>query len=344
MSIIELDALPEAKKERAQQLGILRFIVGPEKTHAVRESPMWGTRLVETVNPLGTELDAATISGLRLVDPYPRIPAHLWQRWVKLCFHFADPHRPDTKGIDSISEVSCRFSRSMTDPTQWACWIPKQEVGGAHVNASMSELANIETGEVIKTWPPEGHFDAGSSHSHNSMAAFFSQTDDNSELSSPGFHCVLGKIRRDKMKYELSASIVLDKKRYIIEPAALIIDLTPVRDVTFHPSVMDMIDKKVYAAAKAEYTPPTTSYVAPKTSYSESWRERESREAREFKGRKGGIPLLSDNDKIRKGQLQAVGGRLKAILDRMVPDKDGLALLSDILGEYGLELHPISQK
>jgi len=96
-------------------------------------------------------------------EPNPdihKIPAELWSRWVKLCFHFVD------KVKDSV-EVSVRILRSQEDASKYRILVPRQKVSGATVRVdSFQESIDIETGEELTEYPPEGWVPVGSSHSH----------------------------------------------------------------------------------------------------------------------------------------------------------------------------------
>jgi hypothetical protein len=358
MSFIELSELTEQQREEATRIGIMRYIVTPTDVYGVQYSPMWGARLVRTINPKGTELPQSSLGSLQLIDPFPKIPAPLWQRWVKLCFHFCDGSRQDRGGIDHNSEVSCRFSRSFADPLVWKCWIPKQEVGGGSVHANMSELVNIETGERINVWPPEGEFDAGSSHSHNTMAAFFSSTDDSSELSSPGFHAVVGNIDRKAKRYEVTASIVLSKKRYIIEPPDHVVDLTSTPemvDLTFHPEVLTVVKKYEYKSQSSvsRSYPGAGGYdnwggmgyqSKPETPTKELGPSRDWSKSRDESSPRKGVIALSPNEQLRKGQIEAACARLGLIMDRLLMDKEGAYALAELLlKKYKLEIPDIDE-
>ena len=110
-------------------------------------------------------------------------------------------------------------------------------------------MVDIVTGEVIAAggvWPPEDEFDAGSSHSHNTMSAFFSGTDDANELGCPGIHAVVGNIDIKNKKYVVLVSMVMDGKRYIMkndDPTKSLIDTSIRTGITFHPSVLEFVTR-----------------------------------------------------------------------------------------------------
>jgi hypothetical protein len=182
-----------------------------------------------------------------------KVPAELWARWVKLCFHFVDK-------VKSSVEVSVRILRSEEDHSQYKILVPRQVVSGAAVRVdSFDESIDIETGEEYKSYPPQGWIPVGSSHSHNTMPAFFSGTDDKYELGDPGIHIVVGGIKVNEMKYEIAASVVGSGRRFKISYQELI-DATPVETLTFHPKVIEYVDYEspVYSTptgiAKSNYS------------------------------------------------------------------------------------------
>ena len=191
----------------------------------------WGQFLAPAPDPLANVvLSEEQLKGFELNDDITPIPAELWARWIRLCFHFA-------KERTGNLEVSCRFLRKEDDKSQWRLVIPPQEVDGASVHAdNFDGSIDIETGEVIEQWPPEGWLPCGSSHSHNTMSAFFSGTDDKYELGDPGLHIVVGSIDLSKMTYHHKASITAHNRRFLIDTAA-VVDLTPI-PADYHPDVL----------------------------------------------------------------------------------------------------------
>lgn len=149
-------------------------------------------------------------------------------------------------------EVSMLLCRKADDLSKWRILIPKQVVSGGSVNADLSETIDIETGEKFSAFPPLGWVHAGSSHSHNTMAAFFSSIDDKSELTVPGLHIVVGRIDKKTMTYEHKSSIVLRQMRKKIELFD-VVDAESVEGVTFHADVLEYITKRSYAASSYGY-------------------------------------------------------------------------------------------
>lgn len=194
----------------------------------------WGQFLAPTSDPLANVvISEEQLEGFELNEGIAPIPAELWARWVQLCFHFARERNGNL-------EVSCRLLRKEDDKSQWRIVIPPQEVGGASVRAdSFDGAVDIESGEVITQWPPDGWTPCGSSHSHNTMQAFFSGTDDQYELGDPGLHIVVGSIDVRRNTYTHKASITACNRRFLIDLAS-VADLTPVK-ATFHPDVLQVV-------------------------------------------------------------------------------------------------------
>jgi PRTRC genetic system protein A len=73
---------------------------------------------------------------------------------------------------------------------KWHVDVPEQEVGAASVKYDLSK-------SVI----PKGFVPAGTIHSHASMKAFHSGTDDNDEYNSDGIHITIGCFHNPKQDY-----------------------------------------------------------------------------------------------------------------------------------------------
>ena len=195
----------------------------------------WGQFLAPTVDPLAdTVITQEQLEGFELNPDTPKIPADLWSRWVDLCIEM-------TKRGTGDLEVSCRLVRSTTDPSQYRIFIPVQKVTGVSVRVETFDRAvDIETGELVEQWPPEGWRPCGSSHSHNTMGAFFSGTDDKYELGDPGLHIVVGKIDVTTGTYDLCASITANMRRFLIQPSD-VVDYTTQSSFTYDPKCLDVI-------------------------------------------------------------------------------------------------------
>jgi len=199
-------------------------------------STVWGQFLVACSDPLSNaELEEGALNSFELHENIAPIPADLWSRWVKLCFHYA-------KESQSNTEVSCRLLRHEDDKSQWRLLIPNQAVSGGSVRISSFDFAvDIVSGEVIEQYPPAGWVPCGSSHSHNTMALDkFSATDDEYELGDPGLHIVISHIDHAKNTYVPTASVTANKRRFYLPKAAAVIDLAPT-DHTYHPEVLEVV-------------------------------------------------------------------------------------------------------
>ena len=215
-----------------------------------------GRYLIPVTDPLATdELTKEHIDGFELSPDFVPIDATTWQRWVQLCFHFCDK-------VATTTEVSIRLLRKDDDPSKWRIVVPPQSVGRATVTTSnFADSLDIETGEPIGQWPPEGWTPMGSSHSHNTMGAFFSGTDDTYELGDPGLHLVVGSINLVKRTYAIAASVVAPRPgsttpntRFKLDYSGLV-DASPIEEVTFHPNVLEIV--------KFETKPSTGHWVKP---------------------------------------------------------------------------------
>lgn len=197
----------------------------------------WGSFLSPIPDPdAHAELDDGALERFELNPDISKIPADLWSRWVQLCFHFAHLKQGDL-------EVSCRLLRKEDDRSQWRILVPQQEVSGASVRIDTFDASiDIETGELIETYPPAGWVPAGSSHSHNSMPLDkFSSIDDASELGCPGLHIVISHVSVLKNTYVPTASVTANHRRFYLPNAADVIDLTPA-GTTFHRDVLNVIE------------------------------------------------------------------------------------------------------
>jgi hypothetical protein len=214
----------------------------------VYEGP-WGSYIRTTDDPeANVEITEDHLKKFELREDIHRIPSDLWARWVKLCFYFVDK-------VPNSVEVSIRILRSEEDPSKYRFLVPMQKVSGASVRVESFDTAiDIESGEEITQYPPAGWIPVGSSHSHNTMDAFFSGVDDKYELDDPGIHLVVGAIDTKNMKYAIAASVVGSRRRFELAYDKLV-DATPVTGMEFHPKVLDYVDwtTPTFAAAKSSF-------------------------------------------------------------------------------------------
>lgn len=197
-------------------------------------SNTWGSFLAPTHDPeANVEIDKEDFEAFELHQDIHPIPPDLWERWVQLCFYFVK------NNIANGVEVSCRFLRKEDDLSQWRIVIPIQEVDAASVRVqSFDYVVDIETGETIE-YPPAGWIPSGSSHSHNTMQAFFSGVDDKYELSDPGLHIVVGSISVYRNTYTLKASIVAGGRRFDV-PHDRVVEIGGIKHM-YHENVLSCV-------------------------------------------------------------------------------------------------------
>ena len=204
----------------------------------------WGKIVIPSDNPEGAVLTDFELKSIQLNPDFPKIPAELWAPYIELCFFMCPEGKKMTaKFHDSQLEVQVCLLRDAETRTKWKIVVPKQVVSGASVKAELAENIDIVTGEKYHQFPPAGWVHAGSSHSHNTMEAFFSSVDDRSELTVPGLHIVVGAIDHDKGTYHNEASVVLKRMRKVVKLAE-VVDIK-IEQIDFHPDVIDYIDTVV---------------------------------------------------------------------------------------------------
>jgi hypothetical protein len=197
----------------------------------------WGRYLLKCRDPEATIEDVTKeqLNHFELKEGIHRIPQEIWTPWVDLCFHYV--HK-----VPREMEVSVRFLRSETDHSQYMAIVPRQSVTKASVDADdFNDSCNLLTGEAITSYPPDGWIPIGSTHSHNTMSAFFSPTDDSSQMSDPGIHFTVGDINTKTMEYKVAASVVAHGRRFIVNFNHLI-DAAYKEDASFHPNVLEYVD------------------------------------------------------------------------------------------------------
>lgn len=159
----------------------------------------WGVVHVPVADPLADRDDppAYQFKG-------PKLGSSHWTRITDLFYYLAKSDNPITH---STSEVQVVLARSLDDPTLFRCFVPKQEVSGASVDAKLNDLVDLETGEHLTDGLPDGWAYAGSVHSHNNMSAFWSSTDDADQLKCWGLHFVVGEL--NKQVYEIKSRVTM---------------------------------------------------------------------------------------------------------------------------------------
>lgn len=211
--------------------------------YKVAGSKAWGRFLSKIPDPEGITIPKKIINNFTLKADFPKIPAEQWSAYISLCFYMCPPgtKKLSTFEHDSQLEVGAYFLRDQATLSKWKIVVAKQIVNGVEVRADLRKTIDIVTGEEYEMFPPVGWLHAGSTHSHNTMKAFYSSIDDTSELSVPGLHIVVGEIDHCAMEYTHIASIVLQKQRKAISLYD-VVDTEPKENCPFHPKVLSYID------------------------------------------------------------------------------------------------------
>jgi len=193
---------------------------------------MLGQRLVSTTDPDGVEVPEEWGKAAWLDPDFPRIPATVWNATIQLYIHFMES--PDTadliKGqttVDSGLEVAVFFTKDI-ETGKVDAWVPTQAISGASVEIDYElPCINLITGERLECGVvdmPDTMVKIGTSHSHNTMWAGFSSTDDKNELGQPGMHIVAGRFKKEagstSWYHEIASSVVMGGARYrsVLEP------------------------------------------------------------------------------------------------------------------------------
>lgn len=189
-----------------------------------------GTVYVPCDDPDATHDDPP--SGFTLNESFPRLDVPNWQRIISLFYAYLDKGR----------EVSVILLRDEATSKRWRVMVPKQETDTTTCKCDLTVLRDLETGEDSQGIP-DGWYHAGSSHSHHTMGAYPSATDDSSELGVPGLHVIVGKM--NSKTYSPYTSVVQQKTRYKVECDS-VIDSTARSGFKHHPSVMEMVTERTY--------------------------------------------------------------------------------------------------
>lgn len=215
--------------------------------------PGFGTFLVPGVDPDGVDVPAELLRGIRL-DLLPKMDKQTIEAIIGLYVAYMR----ETKSVDSDQEVGVVFLKDTETGTKWRVLVPTQEVGGASVDIDFTKpLVDLITGEEVKEWPPAGWAHAGSSHSHNTMGAFFSSTDDKSELRINGLHFVLGDFRKQDGEWKCRAAVSVVYRgiryRHVIGEDGKLADMVltdfteaPDKPGEFHENVKKIVTEHKY--------------------------------------------------------------------------------------------------
>ena len=99
----------------------------------------------------------------------------------------------------SEAVVLLYFSNAMN---RWAVLVPTQDVNGASAKYDIKgkTIAMDDCGAIMESMP-EGYRQMGSIHSHASMSAFHSGTDDKDEYGFDGLHITVGRLDEKNLEY-----------------------------------------------------------------------------------------------------------------------------------------------
>ena len=196
----------------------------------------WGKYLRPCRDPLANSaITKENYDKFEVAENVNKIPSDIWTAWILLCFHFVDK-------VPTKMEVLVRFLRNEENPSQFMAVVPKQSVTGASAKAgNFNDCCNLLTGEKYTSYPPEGWIPCGSSHSHNTLFAGWSDEDDTHEIPDPGIHITVGEINSTQRTYQIAASVTGNLKRFKINYTHLI-DTTFVESTKFHENVLEYVE------------------------------------------------------------------------------------------------------
>ena len=191
------------------------FVRGKSGCLQLITSEYWGSWYRAVEDPKGKDVDAKKLLSQFWIKPdFDRVPLEDLRRIVT--FYRKYISNVAVNSTVDTNEVQVLLLRSETDVKLWKVLVPKQIITPATVEAVTHPSCDLETGEDYDVFPPVGWVHAGSSHSHNTMAAFFSGKDDRGELTVPGLHFVIGHITAGS--YDIKASVVINRARFLVAP------------------------------------------------------------------------------------------------------------------------------
>lgn len=196
------------------------FIRTKKGCYALAQNKLWGKYYIPHEDPAGEDTPSY-IDTHTLLEDFPKLPYDLFKKIFTLFKAL------EKQGI----EVQVVLGRLKDDNSVWTAFVPEQQNTVTKVNANIIKLISLETeGIEIATGLPVEWSYAGTMHLHPAnMGAFWSSTDDKSELGNPGMHCTLSMLNMDN--FNICASICLNGKRYVYKPSDLI-ELGPEVNIT----------------------------------------------------------------------------------------------------------------
>jgi hypothetical protein len=191
------------------------FVRGKRGCLQLITSEYWGSWYRAIDDPKGKDIDTKELLSRFWIKPeFDKVPLVDLRRIVTFYRKYISNVAANST-VDT-NEVQVLLLRSETDVKVWKVLVPKQIITPATVEAVTHPCCDLETGEDYDVFPPVGWVHAGSSHSHNTMSAFFSSKDDRGELTVPGLHFVIGSITAGS--YDIKASIVMNRARFLVPP------------------------------------------------------------------------------------------------------------------------------
>lgn len=136
---------------------------------------------------------------------------------------------------------------------EWHVEVPEQEVSSAGAKYDLE-----------KSIIPEGFIAIGSIHSHASMDAFHSGTDDADEYKFDGIHITIGKFNETERSYV--ARYIIGKNQYKVNP----IDILGEEHYEDDNTIEEMVEK-VTERKFVTHTPYYDDYVGNASSWQDDW-------------------------------------------------------------------------
>lgn len=250
---------------------IVQHIRGRKGPYALQNWDRLGSILIASEDPEGEDIPKEAFDAIILPSDRHLIHGDHWNAWLNLCIHMLGKVDSKVRSPDSGQEVSCAF---MLPPGKkhLEIWIQTQRTGGASVDIDYTKpLRNILTGEEypnLASMEDAGYIKMGGCHSHNTIGAFFSGTDDKNEKPQPGYHFVVGAFEQKEGSwfYRHALSITANNRRFekymLLDGTLQAFDLKdfvlPLQegDPTFHEGVMELIDWRkpiVHHSSRADW-------------------------------------------------------------------------------------------
>lgn len=158
----------------------------------------------------------------------PKIPENLFMMVQSFFKAVYDEHKSE----------ACVLLYHNLESAQWVFSVPDQKVSSGGVDYDEGRGVKIvnEAGEILDE-VPEGFTKLGSIHSHASMGAFHSGTDDGDEFNFDGLHITIGSFSSTSPSY--SCRWIISGKEAKIE----IGDVVEMRGATFPEEITKLVKK-----------------------------------------------------------------------------------------------------